>query len=156
MVGVRPCEATISKCQQLLSQADDDDDNESDVAIQLANLGAFDQHMIEIWRKAAVGAAVKRKVTEEKRWLSDISVLTDSKIQEVAALLFDSKPQQEILRFGNIIVDANDLPSLVAERYLTGFIIDGACLKYCQEAQANGSLCIYLPSVTQSSALHFW
>ena len=152
MVGVRPCEATISKCQQLLSQADEDDDNESDVAIQLANLGVFDQHMIEIWRKAVIGAAVKRRVTEEKRWLSDTSVLTDSNIQEVAAVLFDSKPQQEILRFGNIIVDANDLSSLVAERYLTGFIIDGACLKYCQEVQANGAQCIYLPSLTQTWA----
>ena len=89
MVGVTPCEATISKCQQLLSQADDNDDNKSDVAIQLTNLGVFDQHMIEIWRKAVIGAAVKRKLTEEKRWLSNTSVLTDGKIQEVAALLFD-------------------------------------------------------------------
>lgn len=36
-------------------------------------------------------------------------------------------------------MDTNDLLSLVAERYLTGFIIDGACLKYCHEAQANGA-----------------
>lgn len=152
MVGVRPCESTINKCQQLLSQANEDDDEEPDVAIQLANLGVFDQHMIELWRKAVLGAAVKRKVTEEKQWLSNTRVLTDSEIQEVESLLFDSKPQQEILRFGNIIVDANDLSSLVAERYLTGFIIDGACLKYCQEAQANGAQSIYLPSFTQTWA----
>ena len=105
------------------SISDEDDDNESDVAIQLANLGAFDQHMIEIWRKAVIGAAVKRKMTEEKRWLSDISVLTDSKIQEVAALPFDSKPQQEILCFGNIIVDANDLSSLVATSQAPLFMV---------------------------------
>ena len=152
MVGVRPSESTVSKCQQLLSQANEDDDDEPDVAIQLTGLGVFDQHTVEIWRKAVIGAGVKRKVTEEKRWLSNTRVLTDGKIQEVASLLFDSKPQQEILRFGNIIVDANDLSSLVAERYLTGFIIDGACLKYCQEAQTNGALSIYLPSLTQTWA----
>ena len=144
LMGVRPCESTVSKCQQLLSQANKDDDEEPDVAIQLANLGVFDQHTVKICRKAVIGAAVKRKVTEEKQWLSNTFVLTDSQIQEVTSLLFDSKPQQEILRFGNIIVDANDLSPLVAERYLTGFIIDGACLKYCQEAQANGGLSIYM------------
>lgn len=154
VVGVRPCEATVSKCQQLLSQANNlEDDQDPDVAVQLGNLGVFDQHSLEIWRKAVIAADVKRKVTEEKRWLSNTRVLTDSQIQEVAGLLFDSKPQQEILRFGNIIVDANDLSSLVAERYLTGFIIDGACLKYCQEAQANGGQCIYLPSFTQTWAV---
>ena len=152
MVGVRPSESTVSKCLQLLSQANEDDDEEPDVAIQLAGLGVFDQHTVEIWRKAVIGAAIKRKVTEEKRWLSNTRVLTDGKIQEVASLLFDSKPQQEILRFGNIIVDAEDLSSLVAERYLTGFIIDGACLKYCQESQANGAMSIYLPSFTQTWA----
>ena len=66
MLGVRPCESTIRKCQELLSQANEDDDEVSDVAIQLANMGVFDEHMIEIWRKAVLGAAVQRKVTEEK------------------------------------------------------------------------------------------
>ena len=44
------------------------------------------------------------------------------------------------------------MSSLVGERYLTGFIIDSACLKYSQDAQANGALCIYLPSLIQTWA----
>ena len=75
-----------------------------------------------------------------------------TEIQEVASSRFDSKPQQWILCFGNIIVDANDLSSLLAEKYLTGFIIDGDCLKDCQEAQPNHPLSIYLPSFTQTWA----
>ena len=31
-------------------------------------------------------------------------------------------------------------------------LFDGVCLKYCQEAQANGALSIYLPSFTQTWA----
>lgn len=66
VVGVRPSEATVSKCQQLLSQANKKDDEDPDVAVQLGNLGVFDQHSLEIWRKAVIGADVKCKITEEK------------------------------------------------------------------------------------------
>ena len=70
VVGVRCCEAT-------LSQTNEDDDKAPDVTIQLAGLGVFDQRTVEIWRKlAAINAAVKRKVTAEKRWLSYTRVLT--------------------------------------------------------------------------------
>ena len=44
------------------------------------------------------------------------------------------------------------MSSLVAEGHHTGFIIDGACLEYCQEAQVNGALSIYLPLFTQTWA----
>ena len=91
MVGVKPCDATLSKCQQLPSQ-DKEDDEGPDVAVQLGNLGVCDQHSLEIWRKAMMGVDVKRKVTEEKGWLSNTRVLTVSHIQEVASLLFYSKP----------------------------------------------------------------
>ena len=62
VVGVRPCEATVSTCQQLLSQANNlEDDQDPDVAVQLGNLGVFDQHSLEIWRKAVIGADAKVK-----------------------------------------------------------------------------------------------
>ena len=95
MLGVRPCESTIKKCQQLLTQANEDDDEEPDVAIQLANMGVFDEHMIEIWRKAVLGAAVQRKVTEEKRWLSNTRVLT---ICQAILSLRDIRRRAQILR----------------------------------------------------------
>lgn len=78
--------------------------------------------------------------------------LTASQSEEVASLLFNSKPQEEVLRFGNIIIDVNDVSTLVGERYLTGFVIDGACLKYCEEAQASGAQSLFLPSLVQTWA----
>lgn len=80
-------------------------------------------------------------------------ILTVNQIQEVGQLLFNPKPHQELFQIGDIIVDVNDLSTLVAERYLTGFIIDGFFLKYSEEAQAVGSKAVYLPSLTQTSAL---
>ena len=151
VLRVRPAESTLQKCQQLLNQASGDDDEEPDVAIKLGNLGVFDKQSVEIWTKAMIAANVKRKVAEEEMWLSNNrSFLTSTQLQEVSSLLFDSRPQQEILRFGKVIVDINDLSNLVAERYLTGFLIDGVCLKYCQEAEADESNSIYLPSFMQT------
>ena len=82
---------------------------------------------------------------KKKKWLSNnCGFLTSAQLQEVASLFFDSRPQHEILCFGKVIVDANDLSSLGAERYLTGFLIDGVRLKFCQEVQAttNSFICM--------------
>ena len=50
-------------------------------------------------------------------------------MNEIRALLFDSEPQQEILRIGDVMVDAEDLSTLPAEGYISGFLIDAACLR---------------------------
>ena len=152
VLTARPSESTVSKCHQLLCQASDGDD-EPNVAIKLGNLGVFHGHSLEIWRRAFVATNLKCKVAEEEQWLSNSHALTASQSQEVAGLLFNSKPQEEVLRFGNIIIDVNDVLTLVGERYLTGFVIDGACLKYCEEAQSNGAQSCYLPSMTQTWAI---
>ena len=44
-------------------------------------------------------------------------------------LLFDSESQEEILRIGDVMVDAEDLLTAAAERYISGFLIDAACLR---------------------------
>ena len=61
------------------------------------------------------------------------TTLTPQHINEIRALLFDSEPQDEILRIGDVMVDAEDLSTLAAERYISGFLIDAACLSYCEE-----------------------
>lgn len=131
----------------------DSDEEELDIAVRFGDLGVFDYRALEIWMKALTAASIKRKVKEEERWFCySNGALTASQIQEVGSLLFDSKPQQEILHIHDVIVDANDLSTLVAERYLTGFMIDGACLKYSEEAISTGSQALYLPSFTQTWA----
>ena len=89
-------------------------------------------------------------MTEEEQWLSNCCALTATQSQEVASLLFNSKRKEKVICFGNIIIDVNDVSALVGEKYLTGFVIDGAWLKYCEVAQANGAQSLYLPSMTQT------
>lgn len=57
-----------------------------------------------------------------------------------------------ILRIGDTFVDTNDLSTLAAERYLRGFVIDAACLKYNEEAIASDTRSLNLPSFTQTWA----
>ena len=151
MLSARPSESTVTKCQQLLCQTSDEDD-ETDMAIKLGDLGVFHRDSLEIWGRASLATNLKSKVSQEEQWLGKSCALTASQSQEVASLLSNSKPQEEVLRFGNIIIDINDVSALVGERYLTGFVIDGACLKYCEEAQANGVQFLYLPTMTQTWA----
>ena len=105
---------------------------------------------MDIWIKASSAAFIKARVNEEERWLqSSNGALTGTQIKEAGSLLFDSEPEQEILRINDVIVDANDLSSLAAERFLTGFVIDALCLKFCEEAMGKS---LYLPFITQTWA----
>lgn len=45
-----------------------------------------------------------------------------------------------------------DITTLVGERYLTGFLINAICLKYCNEALLRASASLCLPSLTQTWA----
>ena len=50
------------------------------------------------------------RVQEEENWMKTTSTtLTPQQINEIRTLLFDSEPQDEILRIGDVMVDAEDL-----------------------------------------------
>lgn len=152
---VRPSELAVSKGYRLVNESTDEESDDEDVeaAVKFGDLGIFDISAIDIWDKASKAATIKLKVHEEENWLrSTKSTLTPQQIDEIKAMLFESKPQQEILQIGDIIVDAEDLSTLAAERYLNGFVIDGACLKYSDEAMSRNSHTLYLPSCTQTWA----
>ena len=152
---VRPSECALTEGNRLIHGAsgEDSDDEDLDIAVKFGHLGVFDWRAIDIWMKASKAASIKRRAQEEKTWLcSSNGAVTPSQIEEIRTLLFNSEPQQEVLRIGDLIVDANDLSTLVGERYLTGFVIDAACLKYSEEAMSRGSCSLYLPSSTQTWA----
>ena len=71
------------------------------------------------------------------------STLTPQKINKIGELPFDSEPQEEILKIGDVIVDAKDLSTLAAERYLNGFVVDAACMKYSEKAMSRNSHSLY-------------
>ena len=111
---------------------------------------------LDIWMKASKASSIKFRVQEEENWMKTTSTtLTPSQINEIRALLFDFKPQEEILRIGDVMVDAEDLSTLAAERYISGFLIDAACLRYSEETMRKNSHSLYLPSFTQTWALQF-
>ena len=151
-LSFRPSESTVRKGYRLINQASgyDSDDEDLDIAVKFGDLGVFDTWAMDIWIKASSAASIKARVKEEERWLqSSNGALTGTQIKEVASLLFDSEPEQEILCIHDVIVDANDLSSLAAERFVTGFVIDALCLKFCEEAMGKS---LYLPSFTQTWA----
>ena len=81
------------------------------------------------------------------------TTLIPQQINEIRALLFDSEPQDKILRIGDVMVDTEDLSTLAAERYISGFLIDAACLRYSEEPMRKNSLSLYLLSFPQTWAL---
>lgn len=93
MLSARPSESTVTKCRQLLCQTNDEDD-ETDMAIKLGNVGVFHRHSLEIWGRAFLATNLKSKVSQEEQWLSKSCALTASQSQEVVSLLSNSKPQE--------------------------------------------------------------
>ena len=151
---VRPSESTIKKAYKLMDEARGEDcDEDLNTAVKFGDLGVFDSRTLNIWMKTSRAASIKFRVQEEENWLNSTSTtLTPQQINEIRALLLDSEPQKEILRIGDMIVDAEDLATLAADRYLSGFVIDAACLRYSEEAMSRKSHSLYLPSFTQTWA----
>lgn len=109
---------------------EDSDDEDFDTAVKFGDLGVFDSRALDIWMKASKASSIIFRVQEEENWMKTTSTtLTPQQINEIRALLFDSEPQDEILRIGDVMVDAEDLSTLAAERYISGFLIDAACLR---------------------------
>ena len=66
---------------------------------------------MDIWLKASRAGFIKVRVQEEKNWLNGTrSTLTPQQINKIGALPFDSEPQEEILKIGDVIVDAKEVP----------------------------------------------
>ena len=119
---------------------EDSDDEDFDTAVKFGDLGVFDSRALGIWMKASKASSITFRVQEEENWKKTTSTtLTPQQINEIRALLFDSKPQEEILRIGDVMVDAEDLSTLAAERYIGGFLIDAACLRYSEEPMQKNS-----------------
>ena len=153
---VRPSESAITKGYRLMdaTTGEDSDDEDFDTAVKFGDLGVFDSRALDIWMKASKASSIKFRVQEEENWMKTTSTtLTPQQINEIRALLFDSEPQNKILRIGDVMVDAEDHSTLAAERYISGFLIDAACLRYSEETMRKNSHSLYLPSFTQTWAL---
>ena len=105
-------------------------DEDFDTAVKFGDLGVIDSRALDIWMKASKAFSIKFRVQDEGNWMKTTSTtLTRQQINEIRSFLFDSEPQEEILWVGDVMVDAEDLSTLAAERYISGFLIDAACLR---------------------------
>ena len=96
---------------------EDSHDEDFDTAVKFGDLGVFDSRALGIWMKASKASSIKFRVQEEENWMKTTSTtLTPQQINEISALLFDNEPQDKILRIGDVMVDAEDLSTLAAER----------------------------------------
>ena len=82
-------------------------DEDFDTAAKFGDLGVFDSRALDNWMKASKASSIKFRVQDEGNWMKTTSTtLTRQQINEIRALLFDSEPQEEILRIGDVMVDA--------------------------------------------------
>jgi hypothetical protein len=164
LIAVRPSESIVRKCIEMMqplpnsvagvciNDSNDDDDDIDDLGIQVGGLGVFNRCALKIWEGASQTSAIGYEVLQELRWISNSDgILTNEECSIIEKTLLDSKPCDQVLAIGDIIVDVHDLSTLVGERYLTGFIIDIACLKY-KETAKHGIYNVYLPSFFQNWA----
>ena len=152
---VRSSESAITKGYRLMDAAtgEDSDDEDFDTAVKFGDLGVFDSRALEIWMKASKASCIKFRVQEEENWMKTTSTtLTPHQMNEIRALLFDNELQEEILRIDDVMVYTEDLSTLAAERYISGFLID-ACLTYSEEPMRKNFHSLYLPSFTQTWGL---
>ena len=162
MIAVRPPASIVKKCLEMLRDAstnvadscvlDDDDDTgeENDIAIQVGGLGVFSGRSLNIWNSASQVTLINHAIKKDSQWLKDgIGILSKERCLEIENILLDSKPSDQLIALGDIIIDVSDLSTLVEERYLTGFVIDVVCLEY-KEQSTHGIQTLYLPSLLQS------
>ena len=103
---VRPSESAITKGYRLMDAAtgETSDDEDFDAAVKFGDLGVFDSRALGIWMKVSKASSIKFRVQEEEYWMKTTSAtLTPQQIKEIRALLFDSEPQDEILRIGDVL-----------------------------------------------------
>ncbi|XP_031557260.1 uncharacterized protein LOC116293905, partial [Actinia tenebrosa] len=123
--------------------------DDTDIGIQVGGLGVFNRFTLDIWEKAFEASNTSNEVHQELNWLAKSNgILTSHEAKSIEALLLDSKPDGQILSVRGHIVDVKDLTTLVGERYLTGFVIDRACLKY-KELSRHGENSLFLPTFCQ-------
>jgi len=156
LIAARPERGIINKCKELLKNPVkmssvieiDDDDDDDEIGVQVGGLGIFNRCTLDIWEKAHIAFNIRVKVCEEIAWLTmNKDVLTLAEMTSIQSMLVDARPNDEVLKVEGVIVDTDDLTTLVDERCLTGFLIDMACLKYNE--QKADSTTLYLPTFCQ-------
>jgi len=135
LIAARPQTEIIRRCKALLQNAvpvsnlidDARDDDDAEFGIQVGGLGVFNKCTLDFWEKAAYASLIRCNVQEEVNWLFNSKrkgILTDPEINAIKSTFLDTTPNELFMAIGDIIVNTQDLTSLVDKRPLIGFVID--------------------------------
>lgn len=150
----RPCEAILQHASKLLqdskidsycADSEEEDEAEEEVLVNLGRIGCYTKKGIQVFQTMCRLSTEARKVEEERKWLSQpTSVSGVNTIQEV---LFNARPNDEVIRHRDFIMDISDFSTLACERYVNGFAMDVASFQFLERTQNEGV--VYLPSFSQ-------
>ena len=149
----RPSDATVQHALRLLAPATatgnnsvavDSDDEGNEVAVTIGRLGTYTKKSLQVFERMCNLSSEAARINEEKRWLSQPCVPDVTKVRE---FLLNSRPQDEVIRHGQFLMDVSDLSTLACERYINGFSIDVISLKLLEKSEPTSV--IYLPSFSQ-------
>lgn len=124
LAAQRPSEATLQHAVKLLraptinSDCVDGEDKEDEVIVQLGRIGFYTKKGLQVFQDMCRISLEAAKVNEERRWLSQTTVLDVSMIEEV---LHNARPCDEVLRHHDFILDVSDFSTLACERHVNGF-----------------------------------
>ena len=162
LVNIRPPESAIEHALKLLNSDVSNTNNggatcidvdrpidNDEATVTMGALGTFTKESVNVFQTMCSLASEATRVKEEQCWLAK-SRETIPDLTKVEAILYNSRPKEEIIRQGVCIMDATDFSTLACERYVNGFTIDTICLKFLEESRPTEV--VYLPSFSQAWA----
>ena len=158
-VTERPSEATLKYALDLLAaravpetanrtvnvtDSDTDDEWTDEVTVRVGRLGTFTRKSLQIFQSMCKLCQDADSISKEQNWLAAATVLD---VDHLKAFLLNARPNDEVLRQGQFIIDVSDFSTLACERYVNGFAIDAVCLKLLEKHKQTKI--VYLPTFSQ-------
>ena len=145
----RPPEQVVSDAEKALRMKQN---NLTPTGVQIGNLGTFSSNGVSILRKFCDIASLRAAIHSEEKWLlAATDGLSVAEVRSIEQVLWNQRTGETILRAGQKSVDVGSFSTLVGERYLDNFVIDGAILRYVLDGQKQvGTKAVYLPCETHT------
>ena len=139
----RPCQALIERAETLL--IDERDKGKDVLGVIIPGLGQFSKQGLRILKKYCIVSETKQKVTDEARWLAEVSC-TQGEFELLQSALWNKLMTSPVLTLDHKSADALSFSDLVGERYIDSFVIDVSISKYIEESFSQGQdFTMYLP-----------
>ena len=127
-----------------VTDSDTDDEWTDEVTVRVGRLGTFTRKSLQIFQSMCKLCQDADSITKEQNW---VTATTVPDVNHLKAFLLNARPNDEVLRQGQFIMDVPDLSTLACELYVNGFAIDAVCLKLIDKNKQTKT--VYLPTFSQ-------